>query len=123
MKDVLLVDDSTIILMSVGDILKKMGLTVKTAKDGQSALNELNNGYKPVVIITDYNMPNMNGVELITEIRKLPSFKFTPIMMLTTESQSGTREQGKRAGATAWLVKPISAPDLHDVMKRVIPTL
>jgi len=123
MKDVLLVDDSVTILMSIGDILKKIGLNAVTASNGQDALKKLNGGTKPAAIITDYNMPGMNGIELITAIRKLPGFRFTPILMLTTESQAKTREEGRKAGATAWLVKPVGAADLGQVMKKVIPGL
>jgi two-component system chemotaxis response regulator CheY len=123
MKEILLVDDSVTILMSVGDILKKLGLKVTTANSAQQAIQKLNAGAKPAAILTDYNMPGMNGVELIKEIRKMPTFRFTPILMLTTESQTATRDEGRKAGATAWLVKPVSASDLSQVIKKVIPGL
>lgn len=121
MKEVLLVDDSQTILMSMGDILKKIGLSVKTATNGKEALRILQSGMNPAAIITDYNMPQMNGIELIKEARKMPNLRFTPMLMLTTESQSETREAGKKAGATAWLVKPVGVQDLTQVIKKVIP--
>lgn len=121
MKTIFLVDDSTTMLMSLSEILQKAGFNVETAADGASALSQLKNGLKPDLIITDQNMPGLTGIELIRETRKLAAFRFTPILMLTTESQQAKRQEGKAAGATGWLVKPVAGKDLLGVIKQVLP--
>ena len=121
MKTILLVDDSTTILMSMGDILAKAGFQVEQANNAEAALSKLNGGLKPALMITDLNMPGMNGIDLIKAVRKLPAMRFTPILMLTTESQQQMRDAGKAAGATGWLVKPVSADQLMGVIKQVLP--
>lgn len=121
MKTIFLVDDSTTMLMSLSEILQKAGFNVQTAPDGADALNQLKNGLKPDLIITDQNMPGLTGIELIRETRKLAAFRFTPILMLTTESQQAKRQEGKAAGATGWLVKPVAGKDLLGVIKQVLP--
>ena len=121
MKTIFLVDDSTTMLMSLSEILQKAGFQVETAADGASALSQLKNGLKPDLIITDQNMPGLTGIELIRETRKLAAFRFTPILMLTTESQQAKRQEGKAAGATGWLVKPVAGKDLLGVIKQVLP--
>lgn len=121
MKTIFLVDDSATMLMSLSEILQKAGFKVETAADGAEALSQFKAGVKPDLIITDQNMPNMTGVELIRETRKLPAFRFTPILMLTTESQQAKRQEGKAAGATGWLVKPVAGKDLLGVIKQVLP--
>lgn len=72
------------------------------------------------MVITDLNMPNMDGIGLIKELRALPAYKFTPIIMLTTESQAGRKQEGKSAGATGWIVKPFKPPQLLGVVKKVL---
>ena len=121
MKTIFLVDDSATMLMSLSEILQKAGFKVETAADGAEALKQFKAGVKPDLIITDQNMPHMTGVELIQETRKLPAFRFTPILMLTTESQQAKRQEGKAAGATGWLVKPVAGKDLLGVIKQVLP--
>jgi two-component system chemotaxis response regulator CheY len=121
MKTIFLVDDSTTMLMSLSEILQKAGFNVQTAPDGADALSQLKNGLKPDLIITDQNMPGLTGIELIRETRKLAAFRFTPILMLTTESQQAKRQEGKAAGATGWLVKPVAGKDLLGVIKQVLP--
>lgn len=121
MKTIFLVDDSTTMLMSLSEILQKAGFQVETAADGASALNRLKDGLKPDLMITDQNMPGLTGIELIRETRKLAAFRFTPILMLTTESQQAKRQEGKAAGATGWLVKPVAGKDLLGVIKQVLP--
>ncbi len=118
-KTVLLVDDSATMLMSLKNTLEMSGFRVATAGDGASALAELRGGMKPDLIITDINMPKMDGLALITEARKL--LRFTPILALTTESQTLKREEAKRNGATGWLVKPVGGTALLDVIQRVLP--
>jgi two-component system chemotaxis response regulator CheY len=90
---------------------------VDKAGNGKEALVKLQGGLKPNLVITDLNMPQMNGLDLIREARKLPGLRFTPILMLTTESQQNMRDEGKKAGATGWLVKPIQAAQLLGVVK------
>ncbi len=96
-------------------------LAVQSASDGVQALSKLSSGLKPDLIITDINMPNMGGLELIKRIKALPGFRFTPILTLTTESDSSKRDEGKRLGATGWLVKPVTGADLVKVVKQVVP--
>jgi len=120
-RTVLVVDDSATIVMSVRISLEMGGFTVETASDGVKALLKLKGGLKPDLIITDINMPNMDGMELIKSVRSLPGFRFTPILTLTTESQAEIRAQGKRNGATGWLVKPVGGVDLLKIIKQVLP--
>jgi two-component system chemotaxis response regulator CheY len=120
-KRILIVDDSPTMTMSVKSSLQMNGFEVKTAADGVQALTLLKGGLKPDLIITDINMPNMGGLELIKNIKALPGFRFVPILTLTTESDSSKRDEGKRLGATGWLVKPISGGDLIKVIKQVLP--
>lgn len=121
MKMMLLVDDSSTLLMSVSGILAKAGYGVETAKSGPEALAKIKKGVKPDLVITDLNMPEMDGIALIKELRKTAATRFTPILMLTTESQQAKRADAKAAGATGWLVKPVTAPDLLGVVKQVVP--
>ncbi len=117
-KTILLVDDSATMLMSLSNSLKISGLTVETAGDGAVALDKLKAGLKPALIITDINMPNLDGLGLIREARKL--LRFTPILALTTESQQTKRDEAKRHGATGWLVKPVGGNELLQVIRQVI---
>ncbi len=121
MSTVLLVDDSRTILMSISAVLTKSGYTVETASDGTEALAKVKAGVKPAVILTDLNMPKMDGITFIREVRKLPGIRFTPILMLTTESQESKRAEAKAAGASGWLVKPVASTDLLGVLSQVLP--
>jgi len=120
-KTIFVVDDSATILMSVKNNLEISGYTVHSATDGVLALEKLKSGLKPDLIITDINMPNMNGLELIQQLRTLPNFRFTPILILTTENQQSSRDQAKKLGATGWLVKPVGGSDLLKIIKQVLP--
>ena len=120
-KKILIVDDSATMILSVKSTLEMNGFTVETANDGVQALGKLKSGTRPDLIITDINMPNMDGLELIRNVKLLPGFRFTPILTLTTESQAAKRDEAKKLGATGWLVKPISGPDLVKVIKQVLP--
>src|SRR5476651_1787711 len=120
-KTILIVDDSSTMALSLRNSLEMAGFKVDTADDGVKALTKLRSGLKPDLIITDINMPNMNGIELIKNIRVLPGFRFTPILTMTTESQAEKREEGKRLGATGWLVKPVGGTDLIKIIKKVLP--
>jgi two-component system chemotaxis response regulator CheY len=118
---VLVVDDSITMLLSLKTTLSMNGFAVETANNGQDALSKLNSGFKPNLILTDINMPVMGGMELIGKVRALPSYRFLPILTLTTESEASKREEGKRLGATGWLVKPVSGDDLVKVIRKVLP--
>ena len=120
-KTILAVDDSITMLQTISLALEKEGYKVVTANDGNDALNVLKGGEKFNVIITDVNMPNMDGITLTAEIRKIDQYKFTPIIVLTTESQAGKKDEGKQAGATGWIVKPFKPEQLVSVVKRVSP--
>lgn len=118
---VLVVDDSATMVMSLKTTLSMSGFEVETAGNGRMALDKLASGLKPNLILTDINMPVMGGMELIKNVRALPGLRFVPILTLTTESEAGKREEGRRAGATGWLVKPVSGNDLIAVIKKVLP--
>lgn len=119
-KTIALVDDSKTILASVGAILSGAGFKTKTFDDPTRALSDFQ-GNPVDLVITDLNMPHMDGIQLIRELRKLAAFKFTPVLLLTTESQAEKRAEAKAAGATGWLVKPVKANDLIAVIKKVVP--
>lgn len=118
-KTIFIIDDSAVMLMSLKQTLELAGYQVETAKDGLEAFNRLKSGFKPDLIITDINMPNMNGLEFIQNARTI--LRFTPILALTTESQAAKRDEAKRLGATGWLVKPVGGEDLLKVIKQVLP--
>ena len=120
MKKILLVDDSTTMLLSMEGVLKRLGFDVATAVDGPSALKTIPE-FKPDLMITDLNMPGMNGIELIKEAKATPAMRFKPVLMLTTESQQSERDEAKQAGATGWLVKPVAPEQLAGVVKQVLP--
>lgn len=113
------VDDSASIRQMVSFTLKQAGYDVVEAVDGVDALDKLRKN--PVnMLVTDLNMPNMDGIELIRQVRKEPKYKFVPIIMLTTESQSSKKQEGKAAGATGWIVKPFNPEQLLAVVKKVL---
>jgi two-component system chemotaxis response regulator CheY len=118
---VLVVDDSTTMVMSLKTTLTLNGLEVETAGNGKAALDKLVAGFRPNLIVTDINMPLMGGLELIGKVRAMPGLKFTPILTLTTESDTTKRDEGKRAGATGWIVKPVSGNDLIKVIRKILP--
>jgi len=118
---VLVVDDSITMVLSLKSTLTMNGFEVETANNGQAALDKLKSGVKPSLILTDINMPIMGGLEMIAHVRSLPAFRFVPILTLTTESDTAKRDEGKRAGATGWLVKPVSGDDLIKVIRKVLP--
>ncbi len=117
-KLIMTADDSTSVRQMVSFTLKQAGYDVVEAVDGQDALNKIT-GSKVDMLITDLNMPNMDGIELIRNVRALPEFKFIPIIMLTTESQAGKKQEGRSAGATGWIVKPFKPDQLLAVIKKV----
>jgi two-component system chemotaxis response regulator CheY len=104
-KTILVVDDSASLRQIVSIALKGAGYDVIEACDGQDALSKLK-GQKVNLVISDVNMPNMDGITFVREMKKLPEFKFTPVIMLTTEGQESKKQEGQAAGAKAWVVKP-----------------
>jgi two-component system chemotaxis response regulator CheY len=118
---ILVVDDSATMVMSLKTTLAMSGFDVETANNGQAALDKLKSGIKPNLILTDINMPVMGGLEMIGKVRALTGFRFIPILTLTTESEASKRDEGKRLGATGWLVKPVNGNDLIKVIKQVLP--
>lgn len=118
-KTIMIVDDSASIRQVVAIALRGAGYDVIDACDGRDALNKLT-GQKINLIITDVNMPVMDGVTFVIEAKKLDSYKFTPIMMLTTETSDEKKQAGKAAGAKAWLTKPFQAPTLLDAVSKLV---
>lgn len=122
MKKVLIVDDSATMLMSLEAILKAGSFMVEKATSGEDAVRQLESGRcVPDLVITDLNMGAMSGIALIKAIRAMKNFRFTPILMLTTESQQEKRQEARSAGATGWLVKPCGKDDLLRVLGQIIP--
>jgi len=119
-KVIMTVDDSVSIRQMVSFTLKKEGYDVLEAVDGMDALKKLNGENAVHMIITDLNMPNMDGIELIRNVRANARYKFIPIIMLTTESQDERKQAGKAAGATGWIVKPFNPEQLIGVIKKVL---
>jgi two-component system, chemotaxis family, chemotaxis protein CheY len=120
MATILAVDDSASMRQMVSFTLKGAGYDVIEAVDGVDALNKAK-GSSPDAVLTDVNMPNMDGITLIGELRKLPNYKHTPMLMLTTESSGDMKNKGRSAGATGWLVKPFNPDQLLATIKKVIP--
>ncbi|WP_276784966.1 response regulator [Thalassolituus oleivorans] len=119
MASILAVDDSASMRQMVAFTLKGAGYQVKEASDGVEAL-AIAKQQKFDLVLTDVNMPNMNGIELVQQLRQLDDFKFTPMLMLTTESAGDMKMQGKQAGATGWIVKPFNPEQLLSTIKRVL---
>ena len=113
------VEDSTSLREMITFTLKEAGYEVSQASDGRDAMTKLN-GTSVDLVITDLNMPNMNGIELTRNLRQTPSHRFVPIVFLTTESQMQKKEAAREAGATAWIVKPFKPDQLLQVVKKVI---
>ncbi|MFQ5901594.1 MAG: response regulator [Thermodesulfobacteriota bacterium] len=120
-KSILAVDDSATMLMTISLSLEKEGYTVKTVSRGAEALKLLNSSQRFHVILLDVHMPEMDGITLASEIRKLPNYKFTPIIMVTTESRLQNKVKGRKAGATGWIVKPFKPDQLVSAIRKVCP--
>ncbi len=123
-KFIFVLDDSKTVRASLEYTLSKGGYEVVAAVDGQDGLERLqelgNKGKKPAMIITDINMPRMDGITFIKEVKKNTALKFIPILVLTTESQEQKKMEGKNAGAAGWLVKPFKPEQLIAVVKKFV---
>ncbi len=118
-KMIMIIDDSASIRSVVGITLKKSGYDVLEASDGKDALAKLT-GQKVNLMVCDVNMPNMDGISFLKAVKQNPTYKFTPVIMLTTESQESLKQEGKAAGAKAWMVKPFKPDMLLDAVVQLI---
>ncbi|MGB9988741.1 response regulator [Pseudoduganella rhizocola] len=118
-KTIMIVDDSLSIRQVVGIALKQAGYDVIEGTDGSDALAKLN-GQKINLVISDVNMPNMDGISFVRELKQRPAYKFTPVIMLTTESQEEKKLQGQAAGAKAWMVKPFKPEQLLNAVQKLV---
>ena len=121
-KTVLIVDDSKAILSLMRNVLDVAGYNVLTASDGKEGLLLLESGKEVDMIITDLNMPNMDGITFIWEIRKLSQYMFTPICMLTTETEKAKLEEGESISIDAWIHKPIQPVNVVNIVKQIVPS-
>lgn len=120
-KTIMTVDDSASIRQMVGFTLRQAGHNIIEAVDGRDALAKLP-GQPVHLLITDLNMPNMDGLELIRQVRALPAFRFLPVIFLSTESQPEKKQAARAAGATGWIVKPFTPQQLISVVGKVLHT-
>jgi len=118
-KTILIVDDSASIRQVVGIALRGAGYDVIEGSDGKDALSKMT-GQKIHLIISDVNMPNMDGITFLKEVKKHPSYKFTPVIMLTTEAGQDKMAEGRAAGAKAWVVKPFQPPQMLDAVSKLV---
>lgn len=118
-KTILIVDDSASVRQVVGIALRGAGYDVMEGRDGQDALNQLT-GRKVHLIISDVNMPNMDGIAFLKAVKQLPAYRFTPVIMLTTESQEAKKREGQQAGAKAWIVKPFQPAQLLGAVEKLV---
>jgi len=118
-KKILAVDDSVSIRKSISFVLGQEGYEIIEAVDGQDGLGKAKKE-KFALVITDINMPNMDGIELIKQLRQTEGYRFVPIIALTTESQESKMTEGKSAGATGWIVKPFTSEKLIAVVRKII---
>jgi two-component system chemotaxis response regulator CheY len=118
-KTIMIVDDSASLRQVVGISLRQAGYDVLEACDGKDGLAKLT-GQKVHMIISDVNMPNMDGISFVRAVKQLPSYRFTPIAMLTTESQDEKKQAGKDAGAKAWVTKPFKPEQLLGVVQKLV---
>ena len=118
-KLVLVVDDSAAVRQQVGMALGQAGFEVVEAGDGKQGVSAVSNNPQIAMVISDVNMPNMNGLEMVTELKKNPAHQPLPIIMLTTEGQPALIKQAKEAGAVGWIVKPFNAGQLVATVKKL----
>ena len=115
----MVVDDSASMRQVVGIALTSAGYEVLEGNDGKDALGKLD-GRKVHLIISDVNMPNMDGITFLKEVKKHSSYRFTPVIMLTTEGQASKMDEGRAAGAKAWMVKPFQPAQILDAVSRLV---
>lgn len=120
MPHILAVDDSPSMRQMVSFTLASAGYEVTEAEDGAVALDKARGGRFDLVL-ADVNMPNLDGISLIKALRDLPDYRYTPMLMLTTEAGDGKKQEGRAAGATGWIVKPFNPEQLLATLKRVLP--
>lgn len=120
-KTILVVDDSSSLRALVKMSLSRAGYDVLEAADGRQALAQLDQAAKVHLVVSDVNMPAMDGITFLQEVKKHPRHRFTPVIMLTTEDCGNRMAQAKAAGAKAWLLKPFKPPMLLDAVSRVLP--
>jgi FOG: CheY-like receiver len=120
-KTVLVVDDSKSVRAVIGTTLQVAGYNVIQATDGQEGLDILNEEKHIELIITDLNMPNMDGIKFIQEIKKLPGYQSTPICMLTTETEQSKLEEGKTVSTNAWITKPVQPAHVINIVTGLLP--
>jgi len=119
-KTILIVDDSATMRQMVGDTLRGAGYAVLEGVHGEDALRRVE-GKAVQLVITDFNMPVMGGIALIERLRAKPEFRFIPILVLTTETDSARKDQGRAVGATGWVTKPFDPTRLVQVVNRLLP--
>jgi two-component system chemotaxis response regulator CheY len=119
-KNILVVDDSSSLRSLVKMSLTRAGYAVIEASDGKDGLVQLNKVDKVHLIVSDVNMPNMDGITFVTQVKQHAKHKFTPVIMLTTEDEGAKMQQAKQAGARAWLMKPFNPPELLDAVSKLI---
>jgi len=119
-RTILTVDDSATVRQMVSFTLKSAGYEVMEAKDGQDAMAKLNEPVGLSIVVTDLNMPVMDGIGLIQQLRAHPAYKYVPIVVLTTESEPAKKQAARSAGATAWIVKPFRPEQLVSVIQKVL---
>ena len=122
MASILILDDQAAIVMTLAQILSKAGHDVTTGSNGREGMTELSNGLKPALILTDLNMPEMDGIAFIREARKTTVHKFTPIIVLSGEADGRKRDEARAAGASGWLTKPPQPNQLLYVVKQFLPS-
>lgn len=118
-KTILVIDDSASMRQMISLTLRGAGYTVVEAQDGKDALSKLD-GRKYNLIVSDVNMPNMDGISFVKAAKQLPAYKFTPVIMLTTEGSDSMKQQGKSAGVRAWITKPFQPPMLIDAVSKLV---
>lgn len=117
---ILILDDSATMIMNLSGILTKAGYEVETAGNGKEGIDKLSGGLKPAVILTDLNMPEMDGIQFIKEARKAAATKFTPIIVLSGDADGRKRDDARSAGASGWLAKPPQPNQLLYVVKQLV---
>jgi len=119
---ILILDDSATMVMMLAQTLKAAGYEVVTGANGKEGVDLLTNGLKPTVILTDLNMPEMDGIAFIKEARRGAATRFTPIIVLSAESDGRKRDEARTAGASGWLTKPPQPNQLLYVVKQLVPS-